>query len=114
MERALGNLLTNAIKYSSNEHAVIVTISEEIQDDVPWALVMVQDQGIGIPATELSYIFEPFRRASNGVSKASGTGLGLASAQHFIEQHGGRITVESQEGIGSTFTIWLPMSPEGS
>jgi signal transduction histidine kinase len=71
--------------------------------------VAVHDQGIGIPADELPTIFEPFTRGSNTSQEISGTGLGLASAQQIVEQHGGRIIAQSQEGQGSTFTIWLPL-----
>jgi signal transduction histidine kinase len=72
-------------------------------------VVAVADTGYGIPAEELPYIFERFRRVKQLEDKASGTGLGLAITKALIEQHGGSITVESERGKGSTFTVRLPI-----
>jgi two-component system phosphate regulon sensor histidine kinase PhoR len=71
--------------------------------------VQVQDHGIGIPAEDLPLIFEQFYRASNVERQIRGLGLGLASARRIVEQHGGTLTVVSAEGIGSTFTVRLPL-----
>jgi signal transduction histidine kinase len=67
---------------------------------------------VGIPNADLPYLFEPFRRGSNVQKHTSGTGLGLVSVRYIVEQHGGTIVVNSEEGKGSTFTIWLPQHEE--
>jgi signal transduction histidine kinase len=76
--------------------------------DSRWAVIAIHDQGVGIPADEIDSIFDRFRRGSNVVSQIQGTGIGLASARHIVESHGGVIRAESEEGQGSVFTIWLP------
>jgi len=69
----------------------------------------VRDQGIGIPAEDLPRLFQPFQRGSNVVKIFTGTGLGLASTRQIIEQHGGAISVTSEEDMGTTVTFWLPL-----
>jgi signal transduction histidine kinase len=76
---------------------------------VRYAHIRVCDQGLGIPSADLPYLFEPFRRGNNVKEHTHGTGLGLVSVRYIVEQHGGTITVESQEGRGSTFLVWLPL-----
>jgi signal transduction histidine kinase len=99
------NLLTNAIKYSNANTAISVqmrVIPEEIA-------VMVTDKGAGIASEHLDRLFEQFYRISSPQTRGiEGTGLGLFITHSIVEQHGGRITVESTEGIGSTFTVYLP------
>ena len=73
----------------------------------------VRDEGIGIPAPDLDHLFEPFHRAVN-VGTISGTGLGLVIAKEAVELHGGTITVESQVGIGTAFTITIPLFASGA
>jgi signal transduction histidine kinase len=68
----------------------------------------VEDHGVGIPAADRARIFERFYKVDRVRVRGGGTGLGLAIARHVIEQHGGRIRVESEEGRGSTFTVSLP------
>ena len=67
------------------------------------------DHGIGIPSDDLPHIFERFRRASNVAGQIAGSGLGLAGARDIVEQHGGTISVRSEEGRGSTFVVRLPL-----
>jgi signal transduction histidine kinase len=69
----------------------------------------VSDQGIGIPEEELGHLFESFHRASN-VGSIPGTGLGLAIVKNAVDMHGGTLTVSSQAGAGSCFTVYLPRS----
>jgi signal transduction histidine kinase len=113
LERALANLIGNAVKYSPPGRAeVSVTLSREQDARGGWAVVEVQDHGIGIPAADLPHIFERFRRAANVSDRLPGTGLGLAGAHEIVEQHGGELRVQSQEGQGSTFTVRLPLTAE--
>jgi signal transduction histidine kinase len=74
-----------------------------------WAVVKVQDQGIGVPAAELNHVFRPMARASNA-QQIEGAGIGLASAWLIVASHGGTISAESEEGVGSTFSLRLPVS----
>jgi signal transduction histidine kinase len=112
LECVCTNLLSNAIKYSLQGGAITVTVSKEEGESNSWAKLSVQDQGLGIPAEEVAHIFEPFYRASNVLAIVAGTGIGLASVSQIIEQHGGTITVESEEGVGTTFIIHLPLVRE--
>lgn len=104
------NLFENAIKYSAPDRPVRTSIREEAGE----AHVSVTDQGIGIPAADLPYVFERFRRASNvDARRFSGMGLGLFICRGIVEQHGGRIWVESELGRGTTFHVALPLGAEG-
>jgi len=109
LERVFANLLTNAIKYSPEGGAILVEITQQQRNDLPHAVIAFADHGLGIPASDLPYIFEQFRRAGNVTRQIKGSGIGLSSAHQIIEQHGGSITVESTEGQGSIFTVWLPL-----
>lgn len=103
MRQVVGNLLSNAIKYSVVEQTIIVALSFETTS----VTLKISDQGIGIPESDLPHLFEPFHRAAN-VGTISGTGLGLVIAKEAVELHGGSIVVESQPGVGTTFTIHIP------
>jgi excisionase family DNA binding protein len=109
LERVLENLLSNAIKYSPEGGRITVAIADE-EVGGPWAVLTVRDQGLGIPAADLPRVFERFQRARNVEGRIGGTGVGLASARQIVEQHGGTIAVESAEGMGSTFTVRLPLA----
>ena len=109
LDRVLTNLLDNAIKYSPCGGDITIEVTREAQDGQSWARLTIQDQGVGIPQAELACIFEPFHRASNVVHTIQGTGVGLASVTQVIEQHQGTITVASEEGQGSCFTVYLPL-----
>ncbi len=109
LERVLSNLLSNAIKYSPRGSSVFITVSREDEQGTNRAVVMVRDQGIGIPGKDLPRLFQPFQRGSNVVKAFSGTGLGLASTRQIIEQHGGAISVTSEEDVGTTVTFSLPL-----
>lgn len=104
-EQALVNLIDNAIKYS-NENSVIEIFSEASQDKIN---IHVRDYGTGIPKEHLPRLFERFYRVDKARSrKLGGTGLGLAIVKHIVQLHKGTVLVESQPGIGSTFTLSLP------
>jgi PAS domain S-box-containing protein len=110
IERVVLNLLTNAIKYSPQGGAVTVQVDRVADDSPPHAMLMVQDEGIGIPAPDLSQIFERYRRGRN-VGKIAGTGIGLTGAKQIVERHGGAIEVASTEGRGTRVTVSLPLKP---
>jgi excisionase family DNA binding protein/PAS domain S-box-containing protein len=110
MERVVANLLHNAVKYTPDGDPITVRLTRE-HGVAPEAVITVQDQGIGIPEVDLPHIFERFRRGGNAVRHFGGTGLGLASVRGIVEQHGGTVAVESQDGVGSTFTVRLPLNP---
>ncbi len=103
----LGNLLTNALKYSPGGESVLLDVSPP-EPGAPVALFRVTDRGIGIPRAELPLLFEPFHRAAN-VGPIKGTGLGLAMVRQTVERLGGTIRVESVPGEGSTFEVMLPL-----
>jgi signal transduction histidine kinase len=110
LDRVLGNLLGNAVKYSPDGGDVILTlVRDETSPCGVWAELRVRDHGIGIPATELPNVFERFYRASNVAGQIRGTGIGLAGARQIVEQHGGTISVHSREGEGTTVTVRLPL-----
>jgi signal transduction histidine kinase len=71
----------------------------------------VQDQGIGIPSEDLPHVFEPYRRGGNVGPTTLGSGIGLTSVRHIVEQHGGRVEVASRVGHGTTVLVWLPLQP---
>lgn len=100
------NLLSNAIKYSFPESQIWFDLV--CRGGV--ATFRVQDQGLGIPHKDQTRLFETFYRARN-VSKIQGTGLGLVIVKKCVDLHGGNIQVESQEGVGTTVTVRLPMHP---
>ena len=110
--RVLSNLLDNAIKYSQEDTEITVHVSEQHDAEGAWAYLSVEDTGIGIPESELPQLFERFHRARNVSATIPGTGLGLAGVRDIVEQHGGEVTVVSQEGAGSVFTIRLPLVHE--
>jgi len=109
LARMLDNLLDNATKYSPAGGQIRVLVDREVADGAESAVLRVQDHGLGIPLEDLPHVFERYRRGSN-VAQIPGDGLGLASVRQLIELHGGQIGVESREGVGSTFTIRLPLS----
>ena len=102
---ALRNLLTNAISYSAENTRVSVT-AREIDGIVE---ISVKDAGLGIPSHDLDRIFERFYRVDPARSRGTGgTGLGLAIVKHVCQNHGGEVTVWSEIGTGSTFTLRIP------
>jgi len=107
LEQAVVNLIDNAINYSEEGKSVTIRAQEKEQE----ILIQVEDHGSGIERKHLERIFERFYRVDKSRSrKLGGTGLGLSIVKHILEAHGGRVSVESQPGRGSTFTLHLPGS----
>ncbi len=96
LERVLENLLGNAVKYSPPDTTVTVRLELERGYPVDTVRLEVSDEGIGIPAEDLPFVFERFRRGSNVADDVSGSGVGLASVHRMVELHGGTLSVESQ------------------
>lgn len=103
LQHVLTNLLSNAVKYSPSEGEVIFELYCQNEN----VIFQIKDVGIGIPAVDQQQIFEPFYRGSN-VDDIPGTGLGLSIVKTLVELHGGQVTVASEVGAGTTFTVRLP------
>jgi len=104
LRHVLINLLTNAIKYSPKDSSIeleLISNDEEV-------IFQIKDKGIGITPEDQQHLFESFYRASN-VGSIPGTGLGLAIAKQCVDLHGGKIAVKSEVGVGTTFTVTLPI-----
>ena len=130
LERVVSNLLSNAVKYSPDGGDILVTLTREagggrreagggavgprifdscFPPPASWAVLAVQDWGVGIPAADLPAIGTRFHRGANVIGQISGTGVGLAATKQIVEQHGGTVTVASTEDRGTTVTIRLPL-----
>ena len=105
---ALDNLLENAVKYSDAGSTVLVSATSS----GPFLTISVEDHGIGIPTRDLERVFERFYRVDRARARdTGGTGLGLSIVRHVAFNHGGEVSVTSQEGRGSTFRLILPAGP---
>ncbi len=105
LDRIFVNLVGNAVKYTPEKGKVHVLVQEVGQQ----VMVRVADTGIGIPAESLPKLFAEFYRAPNAKAFETGTGLGLVIVKELVESFSGRISVESEEGKGTTFTVHLPL-----
>lgn len=108
IERMVDNLMSNAVKYNREGGKIWVRVLKRNGE----ALLEVEDTGVGIPPSELPFIFHRFYRAST--AKGEGSGLGLSFVQQVVEAHGGRIEVNSSVGQGSLFRVILPLTSEPS
>ena len=106
IEQVIINLISNAIKYSPNAHHIIIRCLAVGSN----ATISVQDFGTGIPEEEQRFIFERFYRVKNVASHVSGLGIGLYICNEIIHRHGGKLSVTSKVGVGSTFTFEIPVS----
>lgn len=109
LEEVLTNLLTNAYNYTPGGGQVWLKTALAEKDRESWITISVKDTGLGIAPEEQEHLFQRFYRGTAGTTNhVPGTGLGLAISKEILELHQGRITVESELGEGSTFTVWLP------
>jgi signal transduction histidine kinase len=107
--QALINLLDNAVKFSANKKEIHVILSTDEKN----VILEVKDKGIGIPPDELDKIFEKFYQGKNALKQTvKGAGLGLTLVKHTVEAHGGRVSVKSRVGEGSTFSLTFPIHRE--
>jgi signal transduction histidine kinase len=111
------NLLSNAIKFNGRQGHITLSagtgasvVGAVVSGPGPWVYVRVEDTGRGIPADRLDSIFEPFQQ-SDAADQHRGMGLGLSISRNLARLMGGDITVQSVVGVGSTFTLWLPLAP---
>ena len=105
--QVIGNLISNAIKYTPGGGTIVTEAG--VNDQHIW--VRISDTGPGIPPTQQEKMFEPFVRGGQGRRFPQGMGLGLSIARELVEAHGGRLELESEAGLGSKFTVWLPLHP---
>ncbi len=111
LRMVLINLVRNALQYTPSGGRIEVSTGEEEREGHRWAVFTVADTGIGIPREELPYIFDRFFRGERPRQmQIPGSGLGLSIVKEIVDRHGGRVTVESEEGKGTRFTVWLPMA----
>ena len=113
IRQVINNLISNALKYSKTGSEVEIGL-RSLPQQPGRALIWVRDSGVGIPARDLPLIFERFHRAGNFDRSISGLGIGLYLTRELVVQHGGSIRVESREGVGSTFSVELPLSQPAS
>jgi signal transduction histidine kinase len=107
IEQALSIVLANAMRYSAEDSRVVVTgsVCEKAIS------IAIKDEGIGISASDLPFVSQPFFRGANA-KHIPGTGLGLSLARHIVSLHAGELSIESEEGIGTTVRIKLPREAE--
>jgi two-component system sensor histidine kinase BaeS len=105
--QVIGNLVSNAIKFTPRGGTITIETGEDNQN--VW--IRVSDTGPGIPLDQQEKMFEPFVRGGQGRRFPQGMGLGLSIARELAEAHGGRLELESEAGLGTMFTVWLPLHP---
>jgi signal transduction histidine kinase len=105
IKQVVFNLLSNAVKFTPDGGQIDVSAHVDGED----VLIAVRDTGVGISLEDQERLFEEFRQVGETSRQVEGTGLGLALSKRFVELHGGRIEVESDVGVGSTFTVHLPI-----
>lgn len=112
VRQILNNLLSNAVKFTDSGRIVVRCSVFNGENDAGWAAIQVADTGVGIAAADQASLFQPFFQAGEGRGKAGGAGLGLPICLQLAVLMGGDIDVVSEPGLGSSFTLRLPLSPE--
>ena len=111
VERVFINLLSNAIKFTSLNGTITIAVAPTLPNG--YAVFSVSDTGIGIPASEIQKLFSEFFRVDNEINQnVKGTGLGLVLAKNIVQAHHGKMWVESQVGVGTSFHFTLPTSQQ--
>jgi signal transduction histidine kinase len=111
VKQVLLNLLTNAIKYNRENGGIFITVQQVTGvEDQPYVQISVRDTGYGISKEHQKHMFEKFYRVADTAGFTQGTGLGLVIAQHIVQAHSGQITLESEQGVGSTFAFTIPIT----
>lgn len=114
LERVFFNLLDNAVKFSSQGGSIVVTVEACTSEGDDGVLVRVQDNGVGIPSSELVRIFDRFHQVDpSSRRRYGGMGLGLSLVRSIIEAHRGTVWAESEQGVGTTIHVWLPCADPG-
>jgi len=108
IRQIISNLISNAIKFSNQNSSIEIAVNKEDGQ----AIIQIKDEGIGIPNDEIPFVFDRFYRSENTKGKISGSGIGLALTKELVNLMKGTITVNSQENIGTTFTISIPIKQE--
>jgi signal transduction histidine kinase/DNA-binding response OmpR family regulator len=113
LEKIIYNLIANALKFTQVNGNVLVSITRDITDKSSWVQLSIQDTGVGIPTPKLPYIFDRFYQVdASDTREQEGTGIGLALTKELVELHGGSIQISSQEHVGTTVTVRLPILQE--
>jgi hypothetical protein len=107
LKEMVSRLVDNAIKFSKSQGGLV---SVTTRRDGDYWMLEVADRGIGIRQEAISWIFDAFRQVDRGQMEQQGTGIGLTIVRGLAEVYGGRVGVESQPGVGSTFSVWLPLA----
>ncbi|MGL5132403.1 MAG: PAS domain-containing sensor histidine kinase [Planktothrix sp.] len=111
IRQILYNVMSNALKFT-HQGKVTLTLKREQNEDLDWICFEVMDTGIGISREQQKNLFQAFTQVDNSLSREyGGTGLGLAITHHYCKMLGGQISVSSQLGVGSKFTVYLPTAP---
>jgi len=109
IERVFLNILDNAVKFTPAGGTVLIFAEPYVQEGRDGVLVRVQDSGVGIPHAALVRIFDRFHQVDpSSRRRYGGMGLGLSLVRNIVEAHRGAVWAESEEGVGSTFFVWLP------
>lgn len=115
LEKILYNLFSNAIKFTPSGGGVFVRLTRELVGDEPWVELAVRDTGVGIPVANLPYVFDQFYQVdASNTREQAGFGIGLALTRELVELHDGRIHIDSQQNVGTTVTVRLPIRQKHS
>ncbi len=108
LQQAITNLIGNAIHYTPESGGIVVRVGRQFEADQDYAVIEVSDNGVGISPENLAHIFDPFFRVND--EKGDGSGLGLSIVKEIVELHGGKVTVSSIVGAGTTFTLHFALT----